>query len=122
VEAGDELGDGMLYLDPRVQLQEEVVAVTVEQPLDRAGAAVADRSGGVDAESANPLAELRVDRRRWRFLDEFLVAPLDRAVALAEVDHIAMRVREDLNLDVPRILEVTLDVDGGDREVRPPLT
>ena len=112
----------MLHLDPRVHLQEEVVAVAVEQPFDRAGAAVADRRGGVDAESADPLAELRIDRGRWRFLDEFLVAPLDRAVALPEVDHIAMRVREDLNLDVPRILEVTLDVDGGVREVGLALT
>ncbi len=42
---------------------------------------------------------------------------LDRAFPLAEVDHVAVRVREDLDLDVPRIVEVALDVDGRVREV-----
>ena len=44
--------------------------------------------------------------------------PLDRAVALAEVDRVPVRVREHLHLDVPRILQVALDVDVGVREVR----
>ena len=43
--------------------------------------------------------------------------PLDRAVALAEVDDVAVRVGEHLHLDVARILEVALDVDGGVGEV-----
>ena len=42
--------------------------------------------------------------------------PLDRAVALAEVHDVAVRVGEDLHLDVARILEVLLDVDVGVRE------
>ena len=50
-------------------------------------------------------------------LDQLLVAALDRAVALAEVDHVAVRVREYLHLDVPRILEVALDVDAAVGEV-----
>ena len=29
-----------------------------------------------------------------------------------------MRVRQDLNLDVPRVVEIALDVDGGVGEVR----
>ena len=42
---------------------------------------------------------------------------LDRAVALAEMNHVAVRVGEHLDLDVPRIFEVALDVDGGVGEV-----
>src|SRR5690606_11037322 len=49
--------------------------------------------------------------RAGRLLDELLVAALDRAVALAEVDDVAVRVAEDLELDVARPLEVLLDVD-----------
>ena len=45
------------------------------------------------------------------------MAALDRAVALAEVDDVAVRVGEHLHLDVPRILEVALDVDAAVREV-----
>ena len=40
------------------------------------------------------------------------MAALDRAVALAEVDHVALRVGEHLNLDVARVVEVSLEVDG----------
>ena len=46
------------------------------------------------------------------------MAPLDRAVALAEMNDIAVGVGEDLHLDVARILEVALDVDGRVGEVR----
>src|SRR5207248_3316006 len=63
-------------------------------------------------------AELGVDGGRRRLLDELLVAALDRAVALAEVDHVAVSIREDLDLDVTRILEEPLDVDGRVGEVR----
>ena len=44
VEAGDELGDGVLDLDARVQLEEEELTVG-EHELSRAGALVADRAG-----------------------------------------------------------------------------
>ena len=89
-----------------------------EQPFDRAGRAVGDRSRSVDGERADPRAQVRVDCGRGRLLDELLVAPLDGAVALAEMDDVAVAVREDLHLDVARVVEVALDVDGGVREVR----
>ena len=46
---------------------------------------------------------------------------LDRAVALAEVDDVPVRVGEHLHLDVARILEIPLDVHRGVGEVRLPL-
>ena len=48
---------------------------------------------------------------RRRFLDHLLVAPLHRAVALAEVDRVAMAVGEDLDLDVARLDERPLEDD-----------
>ena len=41
------------------------------------------------------------------------MAPLHRAVALAEVDDVACVVGEHLHLDVARVGQVALDVDGG---------
>ena len=76
------------------------------------GRAVAGGARGVDGDLADPRAQRRVDGRRRRLLDELLVATLDRAVALAEEEHGAVRVGEDLRLDVARVLEVPLDVDG----------
>ena len=46
------------------------------------------------------------------------MAALQRAVALAEVDRVPVAVGEHLDLDVPRVLDVLLDVDGGIGEVR----
>ena len=117
VDPGHLLGDGVLDLDAGVHLHEVVVAVRGEQALDRPGGAVAGGARGIDRDPADPLAQRLVDRGRGRLLDELLVAPLDRAVALAEVDHVAVRVGEHLHLDVPRILEVALDVDAAVGEV-----
>src|ERR1700685_2257013 len=49
----------------------------------------------------DPRAQLGVDHPRGRggLLDHLLVATLDRAVALAEVDHVAVAVRQHLDLD-----------------------
>ena len=74
--------------------------------------AVADRARRVGADLADPLAQLGVDRRRGRLLDQLLVAALDRAVALEQVDHVAVGVGEHLHLDVARVGQVALDVDG----------
>ena len=111
----------MLDLDPRVHLHEEVVALAREQTFDRAGRAIPGRASRVDRDPADPLAQRVVDRGRGSLLDELLMAALDRAVALAEVDHIAVPVGQDLNLDVTGILDEPLDVDGRIGEVLLPL-
>ena len=51
------------------------------------------------------------DARRRRFLDDFLMAALHRAIALAEMDRVALAVGEHLDLDVARVLEEFLHVD-----------
>src|SRR5918994_6610193 len=112
VEPRDQLGDRVLHLDPGVHLEEEVLAFLREQTLDRPGRAVADRPGRVDGDLPDPLAEVFRDGGRRRLLDQLLVATLDRAVALPEMDHGAVRVGQHLNLDVPRVLEVALDIDS----------
>ena len=55
----------------------------------------------------------RGDAGRGRLFDDFLVTPLQGAVALAQVDEIFMLVREHLNLNVARMLKVFLQVHRG---------
>ena len=112
VDVGDLLGDRVLDLDPRVHLDEDVVAVGVEQELDGAGVAVADLAGEADGVGAHPLADLRVEVRRRRDLDDLLVPALHRAVALEEVHHLARAVGQDLHLDVARVDDRLLDEHG----------
>ncbi len=111
VEPGDPLGDRMLDLQPGVHLQEVELAGAVEQELHRAGVGVADRRRGPHRRLAHAPPQLRRDHRRRRLLDHLLVAPLQRALALAERHQLAVLVAEDLDLDVPRPLEELLDVD-----------
>ncbi len=59
------------------------------------------------------LALFRRDAGRGRFFDDFLMATLQRAVALAEMHHVAVVVGEHLDLDVTRLFEELLHVDLG---------
>jgi hypothetical protein len=114
VEPGDQLGDRVLDLEPGVHLQEEEVArpVGVDDELDGAGAGVADGLGGIDGRAAHRRPRGGVQQRRRRLLDHLLVPALQAALALTEVDHVAVGVAEDLHLDVPGVADVPLDQQG----------
>src|SRR5690606_4540045 len=58
------------------------------------------------------LPRLGIDRRRRSLFPDFLVAALERAVTLAEVDGVAVAIAEHLNLNVARLGQVFLDVDA----------
>ena len=108
VDARDELGHRVLDLDARVHLEEVPAAVRCEQELRRAGTDVADRVGEAERGCAELAAKLAADARRGRLLDHLLVAPLHRAIALAQVQAGAVRVAQDLHLDVAGALDVAL--------------
>ena len=104
-----QLGDGMLDLDAGVQLEKGEAAVLAEDELGRAGALVAQRSGQRDGGVAHLAAQRCVDGGGGALLEHLLVAALDGAVALAEGDRVAVRVGEELDLDVARTLDVALE-------------
>ena len=112
----------MLDLQPRVHLEEVEPAPSpgaLEQELDRAGVAIADaraprrpppapmaaRSAGVSA--GDGLSSI-----------DLLMPALDRALALEQVDDVAVRVGEHLDLDVARPLDEALDVERAVAERR----
>ena len=119
VDAGDELGHGMLDLQPRIQLDEVELALGREQELERACVAVADRLAGALRCGFHRFARIRRQCRRRRLLNQLLVAPLDRALALTEREDVAVLVAKHLNLDVPGRRERLLDVEPSDRRTRP---
>src|SRR4030095_14016806 len=53
-----------------------------------------------------------VEGRTRTLLDQLLVAPLNRAVALAQAHYFRVGVAQHLDLDVARVLEVLLHIDG----------
>ncbi len=112
VDTGDGLGDGVLHLHPGVHLEEVEAALRVDQELAGAGPAVVHRlrRGHGGAPHLGP--EFRSDAVARGLLDHLLVAPLDGALPLEEVDAVAEAVGEDLDLDVPGLLHELLDVEG----------
>src|SRR5262249_61086055 len=55
---------------------------------------------------------------RRRLLNQLLVAPLNRALTLAHMDHGAVLVAENLKLDMPWRLDVLLEIDVAHAEGR----
>ena len=110
VEARDLLGHRVLDLDAGVALDEEVLAgLGDDKELDRAGVHVGGRLHQPDRVGEEPRAQIAVQAGRGGRLDHLLVAELDRAVPLVQVDGVAVRVGEDLDLDVPWTLDQLLD-------------
>ena len=103
VEPGDQLGDRVLHLQAGVHFQEVKAPVAVEQKLHGAGAHVVHRAPSLERGLAHGLAQ--VGRHHWagRFFDDFLMAALHRAVALAQVYQLAVTVAEHLDFDVTRL-------------------
>ena len=102
IEPGDRFGHGMLDLQARVHFHEIERAGRIEQKFERARALVADRLDGRDRDRAHALAQLGRHRRGGRLLDQLLMAPLHRAIALAEMNRVAPAVAENLDFDMAR--------------------
>src|SRR4029078_13159056 len=103
VDAGDHFRDGMLDLNAGIHFHEEEVMVFVDQEFYRPQIAVMHRFHGLDSHPSDLAAKLFIAGRRRRLLNDLLVSPLDGAIALAEVDNMAARIRGDLDFDVARL-------------------
>ena len=112
VDVGDHLGDGMLDLDAGIHLDEIEFAVLIEK-FDGADAEIFHLPHRLGAGRADLCARRGAKNRRGAFLPDLLVAPLQRAVALAEMDGAAAAVAEHLDFDVARLLQVFFQIHRG---------
>ena len=106
----------MLDLDARVDFQEEELAAFVHQELDGPRPPVVrplhqPNRGGTDL-----ISERGVQAHRGRDFDDLLVPPLDRAVPLPEMDEPSLSIAQDLHLDVSRLPDQLLEIDGAPAE------
>src|ERR1041385_6077037 len=115
VDAVHLLGHRVLDLEAGVDLVEvelrRLGVADVVEELGGAGIPVADLLGQLAHGGADADAVLVVEGGAGRLLDELLVAALHAALALAEVDDVAVLVGEELELDVARLLDELLDED-----------
>src|SRR5262249_48808726 len=117
VEASHFFGDGVLDLDAWVDLDEvEGLAVGIDEELDRAGVVQTDRSAHGQRRVEDALARVRVEVGGRGDLDNLLMAALDGAVALEQVDQVAVPITEELDLDVAGARDVLLQEHLGNAE------
>ncbi len=111
IDVGDLLGNGVLDLDAWIHLDEDVMPALVQQELHGARTAVADVAGESHCVGTDFGAQLLGQVGSGRQLDDFLVASLHAAVPLVEMDHVAVGVGQDLDLDVAWVDHGLLEVD-----------
>ena len=114
VESGDFLGHGVLDLEPRVGLDEGevVVRVCVDEELEGAEIGVGAGRSQLNRCLGDSLTKTVAERRGGSDLDQFLIAALDCAFALADMGDVAVLVADDLDLDVPGSGDEALDEEG----------
>ena len=77
VDPGDELGDRVLDLHAGIHLEEEEIALVVEEELERAGVRVLHGARRVDDDGSQLPAHFLRHRHRRPFLEQLLVTALD---------------------------------------------
>ena len=113
IEAGHHLRHRMLDLQPGVHLEEIERAVGVEQELNRAGVGVSTVLATAAAAADASAGAARDDRDRRRLLDDLLMPPLDRTLALDKRHDRPETIAKQLNLDMTRTRQPALEVDAG---------
>mmetsp|Transcript_18949 Transcript_18949/g.55655 ORF Transcript_18949/g.55655 Transcript_18949/m.55655 type:complete len:1292 (+) Transcript_18949:3267-7142(+) len=112
-DAREALGDGVLHLEPRVELEEVVlVGLGVVEVLDGACRPVANLLAQADSGVHHLLEGLGLGDGGRALLEDLLVAPLGGAVAAVERDGVAVLVADNLDLEVARLGTELHEEDG----------
>jgi len=103
----------VLDLDAGVHFDEEpLLGIHVVEELDGAGVVVADVASETGGGFAEFMTEVALEIDGGGDFDDLLVATLDRAITLVQVDDVPVLVAEDLHFDVLGALDVALEEDG----------
>src|SRR6185369_6897288 len=111
IDAGNHLCNRVLYLNPCIHLHEVKVVVLVDQELNCSGAVIPYGFRSPYGRIPHCLTQSRGTHSRRCLFNYLLMTPLDRAIPLAQMDHIAMLVTKDLDLDMAGLFTVLLDID-----------
>jgi hypothetical protein len=112
VDTSNFLSDGVLDLNSGVDLDEVVAVLLINQELGGTSVAVVDGFGESDSVVQDGLASLFGQVLCRGKLDDLLVASLDTAVTLEQVDDVTVAVTQKLDFNVLGAVQEALDEDG----------
>ena len=95
----------MLYLQPGIHLQKIEVAGFIYNELHRARRGVTHRCRKGQRLGPHLRAQALIHKRGWSLFDNFLMTALNGALALVEMNAVAMMIRQHLDLDMPRLAD-----------------
>src|ERR1035437_1945160 len=104
IDSGDHFGHRMLDLNPGVHFDEIKFAVLIEE-LDRSSSGITEFPHRGRADVANFQALRSVEGGRRALLPNLLMPALQRAIAFAEMNSLAVSVAQNLDFDMPRLFE-----------------
>ena len=113
VDTVDCLGDRMFNLQPRVHLEKvepRAVRCLFQKKLNGTGILIARCLRCGNRCLTHVGSQRLVHGYRRALFDHFLVAPLQRALALTKVDEVSVTIADDLNFHVPRPLDKVFHV------------
>jgi hypothetical protein len=120
VDTRDHFGDGVLHLDARIHFDEIPGAgFGIDQKFDSAGVIVIRGSGERHGCIGNCIANGGGERNGGRDFDHFLIAALNRTIALIKMQGVAVTIGQDLNFDVTGTADVAFEEDRVVAEGRP---
>ena len=112
IDARHHLGDGVLDLEARIDL-EKIIVVAAQDEFDGAHAAIVQALAEPRRVGHHPLALVRGEICGRGFLDQFLVPTLQRAFALEQMNDVAFAVPGNLHFDVTSVLDQLFDDQPG---------
>ena len=116
IDAKHLLGHGMLDLQARIGLDEGKGLISrgcfaVDQEFERAEIVVMRRGRELFCGVDDPRTQGIAQRWAWRYFDQLLVTPLDRAFTLPQMADRPMAVADDLHFDMAGLADQALDID-----------
>ena len=113
IHTGNKLGDWMLNLHPSVHLHKvEFTLGFIKQKLNCTSIFIADRLSSPNSCFTNLLTQGFPNRHRWTFFQHLLIITLQRAIPLAQVDHMPLLICQNLHFNMARWIDDSLHIHG----------
>ena len=112
ISSEHQLRDRMFNLQPRIHFKKRKRTVRREQKFDRSRTLVPGGPCDSDSFAMQCRPRFRRERLRRTFLNQFQETPLDRTFPFKEMNAVSVPISEDLNFDMSRSFDVSLDIDA----------
>lgn len=112
VNTGNFFGNGVLDLDTRVDLNEVVAVLLVDEEFGCTGVTVFDRFSELEGVRQNGLSDGFLEMGRRSDFDDLLVTSLDGTVSFKEVDAVTLTIGKKLDFNVSGSVKESLDEDS----------